>query len=129
MLCPGAEVCSLEQIELRLESAFVMQEETFALHSDAAGKAAETLRRDDPVTGDDDSNRISAAGTADRLGRAAQLPGEVAVGGGLTERDLAHQPPDGSMKGAASGRQGQVEILPAVSEVRLELADGLDQKR
>src|SRR5208282_5844494 len=76
------------------------------------------------VAGDDDRDRIGAAGGADGAGDGAEALGDIAVGQGLAEGDLAHHLPDLAMEFAAGRSEWEIEHGELAVEVILELPLG-----
>jgi hypothetical protein len=83
-----------------------LQIQELLLALQAVGVAVQlAVAADDPVTGDQDGQRVTAHRGADLLGvlAAAKTAGEVAVGGGLPVGNLRDQLPDTELELRAQG--------------------------
>src|SRR5262245_30390895 len=79
------------------EHAFVLP--GLGLRRDAARVAGQVpVGADHAVAGDDDRDLVAAVGAADGARRAVELPGDLAVRGGLAVGDLAEPGPDGLLE-------------------------------
>jgi hypothetical protein len=96
--------------------AFVFQEPSLAFHA-AAITGEGTVRANDAVTGNDDSNGIGAIRQTDcpDCGWAADAIGEFGVRDGGAERNLSQRLPYLTLKGRAVGFDGQVVDCGQVS--------------
>ena len=107
----------------------MFQQRSFAVGPKTAGKTAElSAAAENAVAGDDDGNRIGAAGAADGSGNGLRLIGQLAVGHGLAEGDLRHFVPDPALKGRSGRGEGQGEVTPLTFEIGLKLLNGLFQE-
>ena len=57
-------------------------------------EAAQAVRRDDAVAGDDDGQRVVAQRLADGAGAATKAAGELAIGDGVAGGDVQQGLPD-----------------------------------
>ncbi len=77
---------------------------------------------DDAVAGNDQRDRVGAAGLADRACRGDHLARELAVGARLAGRDVEDRVPDAALERRALGAIGTVNRKRGIVEVALELA-------
>jgi hypothetical protein len=99
---------SVEDLEKGWRS-FVVQQPALALNAAAvAGEGA--VRTNDPVTRNDDCDRIRSVGESDGADcrGAADALGEFTVRSRRTAGNLAQSPPDFALKCGASGLDGQI---------------------
>src|SRR3546814_5274925 len=100
-----------------------------SLGSAAAGEAAElAVGGKHRVAGDEDRDRVGAAGGADGPRDGAGGLGEVAVGLRMAVGDRQHLAPYGAVEVAAARLQGQVEGAAGAGEIVAQLLRGVLQQ-
>jgi hypothetical protein len=124
----AAEPAKVAASPLQQRGAFQGQELVLGVQAAGGREAAGAVGRHHAVAGDDDRDRVGAAGLAHRPGDALDPPGELAVGLRGAVGDLAERAPDALLELSAARRQRQVEVLSLAGEVGLELRGGLQQQ-
>src|SRR5579864_5922035 len=111
------------------ERAFEREQRLLGCHPAGAAIAAEAALRQYPVAGDDDRDRVPAAGAADGAGRRADEGCELAIGAGLAKRDPAHRRPNALLERRSRRIERQVEAVERSGEISAQLALGLGEER
>src|SRR3546814_16987412 len=91
------------------------------------GAGAQSRRRQHAMAGDEDRDRIGAAGGADGARNSAGGLGEVAVGFCAATGDRQHLAPYSAVELGAARLQRKIEAVAVVVEVLLPLRGGLLQ--
>src|SRR5260221_11319641 len=94
-----------------------------------AAVAAKPTARQHAMTGNDDRDRVFAAGAADRAGRRADCTSEIAVRSGLAVRNGLHRRPDPLLERRSRRRQRQVEIRELAGEISVKIERRLSEQR
>ena len=89
---------------------------------------AGATNRHDPVAGDDDRQRIAAAGAADSARTRIELPGDAAVRHRFAGRDASEHRPYAPLKRCAAGCNRKIEAPPRVLEIAMQLVFDLAQQ-
>src|SRR5579872_542301 len=108
--------------------AFVLEQPALAL--EAAAVAGERAgRADQPVTRNDDGDRVVAVGVPHRPRRArtAEVRSELAVGAGLAVGDVGEGVVDAALERGPAGLHREVECSTFAREVPADLLDGLGE--
>src|SRR5690242_10180480 len=112
------------------QAPLVDQQPGLGLEAALAAIAAElAAAREDTVAGNDDRQRIAAAGLADLLWHAAGFLGDLAVASGLAIGDALHRLPDLMLERRALRPQRQIEVAQLAREVGADLARGFLEER
>src|SRR4051812_39960887 len=80
------------------------------------------------MAGNDDRDRVAAAGPPDRARRRSDQGGEVAVSAGLAVGDFLHGGPDSRLERRSPGCERQVEMGQMRGEIGVELARRLGEE-
>ncbi len=111
--------------------AGLLQVEQDALGLEPSGIAGEgAVRPDDPMTGDDDGNRVACVREPDgpRCPRLADTAGDLTIRAGLPVGDLAQRVPHPLLKAGAGWTQSDVEAGALTGEVVMELGDNIGER-
>ena len=102
------------------------QERNFRLNTPCSGKSGQLAAcPHDAMAGNDDRDRIATASAANGLGGNTKSFGDIAIGDGVSERDLEHLITDRALKIAAMDTQRQVKGGQISSKIGLQLRDRL----
>src|SRR5688572_6507493 len=116
---------SFRPLRAQLErGSLVCEEPTLHLQQVAAGRvaeAAQAVRGDDAMAGDDDRQAVVAARLADGARVRADLARELAVSARAAARNRAHRNPHATLQFGALDQQRQVELPVRVLAIALEL--------
>jgi len=85
-------------------------------------------RPDDAMTGNHDRQRIGAAGRPDGARRGADAARHLSIGQRVADRDLLHHRPHRVLVGASAGSQRQIEAVPGIAQVGVDLACGFGRQ-
>ena len=101
------------------------QECDFSLNTPCSGKSGQLAAcPHDAMAGNDDRDRIATASAANGLGRNTKSFGDIAIGDGVSERDLEHLITDSALKIAAMDTQRQVKGGQITCKIGRQLRDG-----
>src|SRR6185437_4456117 len=110
------------------QGAFKDEELTLGVDSLAAAIAAERAAgRQHAVAGNEDRQRVAAAGLAHGARSRGERPGEIAIAARLAVGDVAHELPDAQLEGRAARLQRQVERFELAGEIGVKLPLGAEQ--
>ena len=104
---------------------FMAQEPDLGVNAAPGRKAAKGPGTQNPVAGDQDGNRVGTAGLSHRLRRGCDRTGDVAIGQGLSKRDVCHGAADLVVQAGAKVER-QVEAGQTPVETGLQLGQSLD---
>ena len=106
----------------------MLQERDFGLDAARGGEAPQSRRSDDPMTWNDDWNRIPAAGLANRLGHRTQVARYLSVLACLAKGNRLHCTANRLLKSIAAGPKWQFEVAQFVIEIGGKLPRRLVQQ-